>query len=87
GQNVHHWRFYLHIEDRSVLIDIVPGGDGRTGVLMVVSKPYARTRAKVALQFDVTPSPGTSVQQYIDFIIKHNLDKYKYDVDGNGCRW
>jgi len=87
NKNVFHWRLYLVIGTRSVVFDLTPGGDGQTGLLMVVSKVATGTTSRNAITYAVKPTANTNVQKYLDFIIANKLDKYKFDSTGSGCRW
>ena len=85
--NVFHWHIYFSFDGQSVLFDIIPGADLRTGVLMVMSQEVPRTTCLDALEYVAQPTSQYTIQNYIKFFIDNRLDKYIYDESGSGCRW
>ncbi|KAK7692113.1 hypothetical protein QCA50_003732 [Cerrena zonata] len=86
--NVYHWHIYFCLGEESVLFDIIPGADLRTGVLMILSQDTARTTCADALEYATQPtSSDFTIQNYIDLFIEKRLDKYIYTDTGSGCRW
>jgi len=88
-----HWRFYLHLRGfskESVILDMTPGGlDPHIGVLMVNSKSIYKTTASTFLVREVAVSSSNpiTVRALVNMLVSSGLTRYKFDDQGQGCRW
>ncbi|KAL4245362.1 hypothetical protein ABKN59_009477 [Abortiporus biennis] len=82
-----HWRIYLEVPDqKSVSLDMTPGGDGQTGLILVQSRSYANTENKL-VSFSASASVDMTVEQVMGIIRSNKREFYRFTSQGTGCRW
>lgn len=104
---VYHWFIRARIKQNSgkdgdedisatvVVFNIVPGADGRTGVLIVTSEsantPNSDSNSEKKIIYSVklssSPSEQIKISTLLNLLLTNELDKYIYDELGSGCRW
>src|ERR1700745_1946393 len=67
--SVLHWRIFLVIgATASVKVDLTPGQDARTGLLVITSLAYSTSNTNAAA-FTFIPRVAVTVRQMIDYLI------------------
>jgi len=87
-----HWQLFLHLREfpaQGVVMDMTPGADGRTGLLMVSSKVGLRSASQVfrSHEVKVLGSNPITVQGLVDELTSGGLTRYRFNDQGMGCRW
>jgi hypothetical protein len=94
ARDVNHWVAFLETgAEESVKVDMTPGADGSTGVILFAPKPYLQTdKAVFDIKFPTLNNP--TVQQIYDLITtpdpynnNQTLERYRFTADGDGCRY
>jgi hypothetical protein len=82
-----HWVVFLELGHAdSVKVDMTPGSDNSTGVAMLTYKRYTTSRtALVDRVYETRNNP--TVQTMLDLVTQNRLDKYRFNADGEGCRY
>lgn len=84
-----HWTAFLQTHGGgSVKLDMVPGdgSDGRTGMLIIESKPYSFTQNAIkTASFQARGQP--TVKTVTDLISRLGRDKYRFTEHDEGCRY
>lgn len=86
----YHWFLSLAITpETGVKLDILPvSADGRTGVIVITSRPEDMPKLETDRTFPMSVIQGQiTVQELIDLIKRHKRDRYIYDDTGSGCRY
>jgi hypothetical protein len=87
--SVYHWIVSLNTgTPTSVTLDMIPGADSRTGVLMITShktKPLLVISA--SFTFQVLRANAVTVGEVLDVLRAQGFDRYRYDDSGSGCRY
>lgn len=82
-----HWTLSLTISDtRSVRVEVVPVDPGKPGVLLIESENGPVTGGSVRLVLGGVSS-GTTVEGFLDVVIKRKRDYYTFAPVGEGCRY
>ncbi|KAF9240403.1 hypothetical protein BU15DRAFT_73995 [Melanogaster broomeanus] len=89
--SVLHWRIFISCvsQGRSmthVKLDLSPGGDGSTGVLIVNEIPYEISATSVAAVSEVATA-GITVDGLLDMLKRNGRNRYRFDDSGSGCRF
>ncbi|KAF9013249.1 hypothetical protein BDQ17DRAFT_1321124 [Cyathus striatus] len=83
---VNHWVFFLDIgHDKSVKLDMTPGWDCRTGILLVQGKSYSYTD-NGAKTVEICTTPNTTISDLLEIITKRR-ERYRFTESGVGCRF
>ncbi|KAH7884141.1 hypothetical protein F5I97DRAFT_1898812 [Phlebopus sp. FC_14] len=88
--SVLHWRIFVKCAygdySCTVKLDLIPGQDGRTGVLMVTTVPYELSSSSAAHVSHHATTPIT-IDQLLQTLQQRYRDRYMYDDTGSGCRY
>jgi hypothetical protein len=82
---IYHFRTSLiDAKEHALQLNMVPGGNGRTGVMIFQLKDDANWDDGV-IRFEVIANQGKTIGQALTFIFERNRDKYMFTPEGVGC--
>ncbi|KAG2365545.1 hypothetical protein BDR07DRAFT_1329159 [Suillus spraguei] len=89
--SVLHWRIFVQCtllgdSSRIVMLDMMPGQDGRTGVLAVSEAPDESSQRSVA-DASEDATIDTTVKSLLDLLESNGRNRFLYDSTGSGCRF
>lgn len=86
GGGANHWVVFLQVGPmRSVKVDMTLSADGVTGVILLSSKSYGYSDNFI-VHVNIPTLNHPTVQDILDVITKNGRDRYKFSVNGEGCR-
>lgn len=87
----YHWRFYLLLKpgegkNPAISFDMVPGGDGQTGALIVTSRDSEWSKSADSFTYDIEAKGGLTPAAFLDQYVQRGRHRFRFNEQGKGCR-